>query len=254
MSVETTERTYPGDKLRRHREPRGVPPRRAVVCRPFTLSDAMALLAATAVGLALVCGLMEVPQLRSGTLRRMGLAAPLAAAWALTLLGLRLRRPRPSLRRLARQPGTAAGIMVLVALPVAAGWLLAARTIDSFENLPPLILGRDGYPSFERLTTTIGPLVLGAWLILALCGLRRPEPGWIDRLGRLLGAYWIVLSLVICGGEVVHCRNRLARQARQYAPPEPAPPPPPLPPDWFVERPSAGSEPLQSPRAPRLRP
>jgi hypothetical protein len=38
--------------------------------------------------------------------------------------------------------------------------------------------------------------VAGAWLVLALAGWWRPEPGWIDRLGRVLGFLWIVPYLV----------------------------------------------------------
>jgi hypothetical protein len=33
--------------------------------------------------------------------------------------------------------------------------------------------------------------VIGAWAVLALCGRWKPEPCWLDRLGRMLGASWI---------------------------------------------------------------
>jgi len=38
--------------------------------------------------------------------------------------------------------------------------------------------------------------VAGAWLILMLAGWWRPEPSWIDRLGRVLGLFWVVPYLV----------------------------------------------------------
>jgi hypothetical protein len=34
--------------------------------------------------------------------------------------------------------------------------------------------------------------ILGAWSALAICGRWSPEPSWIDRLGRILGVFWIV--------------------------------------------------------------
>ena len=34
-----------------------------------------------------------------------------------------------------------------------------------------------------------------AWLIMALGGWWRPERSWIDRLGEVLGASWIVMML-----------------------------------------------------------
>ena len=48
-------------------------------------------------------------------------------------------------------------------------------------------------------TTTsdrVGLVVAGAWLILALSGRWRADPGWIDRLGCALGACWVGWLLV----------------------------------------------------------
>jgi hypothetical protein len=45
--------------------------------------------------------------------------------------------------------------------------------------------------------------VAGAWLILLLAGWWRPEPSWIDRLGRVLGLGWIVLSLSLAGAPLL---------------------------------------------------
>ena len=41
-----------------------------------------------------------------------------------------------------------------------------------------------------------GPAVAAVWTVLALSGRWRPEGSWIDRLGRLLGATWILISLL----------------------------------------------------------
>ena len=37
--------------------------------------------------------------------------------------------------------------------------------------------------------------VIGGWLGLRLAGRWRPDPGWIDRLGRILGWTWIATFL-----------------------------------------------------------
>jgi hypothetical protein len=33
--------------------------------------------------------------------------------------------------------------------------------------------------------------VLVAWLVLVLNNMWRPEPSWVDRLGRAMGAFWV---------------------------------------------------------------
>ena len=43
------------------------------------------------------------------------------------------------------------------------------------------------------------PQSRGAWLTLLLAGWWRPEPTWIDRFGRALGAAWLAVSLVYHG-------------------------------------------------------
>jgi hypothetical protein len=50
----------------------------------------------------------------------------------------------------------------------------------------------------ERLTivaTLIGLAVLMAWIVLKVRRQWKPEPSWIDRLGRLLGWGWIAMIL-----------------------------------------------------------
>jgi hypothetical protein len=37
----------------------------------------------------------------------------------------------------------------------------------------------------------VGFAVLGGWAVLVLSGRWRPEPSWIDRAGRIIGATWI---------------------------------------------------------------
>ena len=44
----------------------------------------------------------------------------------------------------------------------------------------------------------VGDAVAGAWLALVFGRRWRPEAGWIDRGGRLLGAYWILCVILWC--------------------------------------------------------
>ena len=85
------------------------------VRRWLRLSDAVILIAATAVGFALVRPALSV--LKADPVRLMGGAAeyaifygllygtPVLVACSLALVGLSMRRPRPPLRRLAWSPG-----------------------------------------------------------------------------------------------------------------------------------------------------
>jgi hypothetical protein len=41
----------------------------------------------------------------------------------------------------------------------------------------------------------IGLAVAVAWIFQALAGRWRPAPDWSDRIGRILGIYWIAVGL-----------------------------------------------------------
>ena len=123
-----------------------------------------------------------------------GLSTCVASAILLALIPIRLRRPRPGLRRLARQPGFVASCAVAAALAagVAQGLILISFRTWGYKRGP--------WP-FQQLWA-IGAekcffAIAGAWLLLALSGRWRAEPGWIDRLGRLMGAVWIFGILVM---------------------------------------------------------
>jgi hypothetical protein len=45
----------------------------------------------------------------------------------------------------------------------------------------------------------VGFAVGGAWLAMALSGRRRPESGWIDGLGRLVGVAWLAATGILWG-------------------------------------------------------
>jgi len=111
-------------------------------------------------------------------------------AWTLAFIPLRLRRPRPPLRRLMGQPGMAACCAVAIVTAIdATSWTIYGMQIDpqhAREMLARYWRGASQHP---------GPAVAVTWLGLALSRRWRPEPGWIDRLGRVVGVLWLLTLL-----------------------------------------------------------
>jgi hypothetical protein len=112
---------------------------------------------------------------------------------------IRLRRPRPPIARIARQPGFQMGVAVCLA--VVEG--VIARRILEWRHATPQMM-----PLSARLTIgslyVVGPLIATLWATLALSGCWRPEQSWIDRLGRLLGWLWLsgytIVTMYILSG------------------------------------------------------
>jgi hypothetical protein len=158
----------------------------------------MVLVAATALGLGLAQTYM--PRLLVLRFARsqntyvgwlIGPPSCVAVAWMVALLGLRLRRPRPSYARLARQPGLVACAAGAAALLPGLLRMVSVPVIRGFRST--LLLPERWF----ALTDFVGPCVTGAWMALALSGRWQNERGWIDRSGRLVGAYWITNFLVV---------------------------------------------------------
>jgi hypothetical protein len=98
------------------------------------------------------------------------------------VLIMRLRRPRPPVYVLLRQPGTIAGLAGAFSVVVVLGWLHR------------LYFGR-------LVEATVAPVAVGAtvalaWTCLALRCTWAAEPTWLDRLGRFLGAAAITNGLI----------------------------------------------------------
>jgi hypothetical protein len=95
---------------------------------------------------------------------------------------LRLRRPRPRWRALLVQPGMVAGLAMVFGLFWVLGLvqIMLPNRLDSIHG-PGLV---------------IGGTVAAFWLILLLCRKWNAEQGWVDRLGRILGAMAIGTSLL----------------------------------------------------------
>ena len=193
--------------------------------RKCTLLDVMALIAATAIGLyfvrtysleALNSNLEHyplIPRILLTIWAAILAVLPLPALWSIALFGLRLRRPRPALRRLVRQPGfVAAGAVTLVsAVRLAGFFVLMARTFGhttlgalydvwamSFFRGPINVATLYNTAYFASSACGTSMAVAAAWLLLAVSGRWRSEPGWLDVLGRALGIFWIAIIPFSC--------------------------------------------------------
>ena len=188
--------------------------------RPFTLGDAMALVAASAFGFALVqweatprpmppgltasCSYgRSRPTSWPGALW-LGGPTCFAAAWTLALAALRWRRPRPPASRILRQPGALAclavggSILLNGGLVAVDAWVKGPTPGDA----PPCF----GYVNGMYWNQARGPtslLVAGLWLTLALGGRWSPERSWIDRAGIATGCYWLGEYVVFILGAIL---------------------------------------------------
>jgi hypothetical protein len=164
--------------------------------RPFGLGDAMILIVALALGLAvggpgiilIADAIRSVPRNHFRTLAG---AVQLGRFLNIVLLSflfflipafliLRLKRPRPPLGSMIGQPGFAA-----CASPVAL-FLIALP----FSLLAPSDLGRHVIEiAGQVLLVAAVPL---AWVSLIATRRWDPEPSWSDRSGRILGVLWTV--------------------------------------------------------------
>jgi hypothetical protein len=130
----------------------------------------------------------------------------LLACLTLAVLVLRLTPPRPRRRRLWRQPG----FLACVAVAFSFGWKLAGIFVLVGAELATS--GTTGLPALGALVGelmalllvprgNIGGSVLLVWSITWASGLWLPEPSWIDRAGRVLGAAWVAITLLgVLGG------------------------------------------------------
>jgi hypothetical protein len=123
------------------------------------------------------------------------LLVPFAAAWTLLLPLLRIRSPRPSWRRLWRQPGMAA--CFAAALSLAWGGAAFAAITAITWALPPRPLPADRWlQAFlaEGLFIYVGVTVAVVWALLIVSGRWRRPADAIDRVGLVVGVLWIVIG------------------------------------------------------------
>jgi hypothetical protein len=189
----------------------------ARISRRLTILDVLVLIVALSLGLALARAVAKdrpsAPpgRLDTGTadwVKQSGpaiaVASRMVAMGMLGLLVIQLRPPQQALRRLSRQPGfvaCAAGVAGLAA-GGASGLALAGLAPDHVQDLNRQLWSLD--PGATNLVPTqvtawayseagILPAIVAAWLALALGRRWRPVPTLLDRVGRVLGAYWILV-------------------------------------------------------------
>jgi hypothetical protein len=168
--------------------------------RRVTIADVMILVPAAAVGAlifryyipGLSSQLAAIPTLSPdpfGLWRALfclhGPGSCLVVPWMAALIVVRLRRPRPEVIRF--QPGFVACLAVMVSLLPGLAWIAAIHHRPGFQRPQGF---EQAWGCVIMWTDTA---VVGAWLALILSRKWRAEPSWIDRMGRALGLYWIVL-------------------------------------------------------------
>ena len=193
--------------------------------RKFLLSHALVLVAATAVGFFVARPYYAVttfdwtPPMASasrfsgwvgGLWDCLVVAFPIVMAWTLAILGLALWPPRPRRRELLRQPGFVAGMAAAFVLLVRLCgfatmcvrvlgqeklWIMSVRRTGgggAFIGWPPanLLFETDHFLGTAAL---IGVSVAASWIVMLASGAWRPDGGWIDRAGRVLGWFWIAM-------------------------------------------------------------
>jgi hypothetical protein len=182
--------------------------------RRFTLSDGMALIAATAAGFALSREWSRMNDRWNGAAIDWGLLPSLAPLSREVVLGwpavtvvtaalvlLRLRPPRPRRRRLFAPPGVVACVVAtcVVVLDLADH---AIRMIEDYRQYPQAQHVAARWYEVEMrafstvASTSVGYAVAAAWIAMALARRWRPERSWIDRAGIVVGCLWIALVLI----------------------------------------------------------
>ena len=156
--------------------------------RHFTIGDAMILVAAAALGFALMRlppwnYSYEAPDPRTALLWRFfNATTPLILALAPAWLVLRLRRPRPRLHALLRRPGSASGFAALAASIACAVLGLGSLSMRVPGSVPYWMLCGFG---------DVGYMVLGCLAALLLSRRSRMVCGWIEWIGLGIGLHWL---------------------------------------------------------------
>ena len=122
---------------------------------------------------------------------------PVVTPWTLLLIALWMRSPRPSWRRIWRQPGMAACLAALF------GWCWSGLALLLAMDVGFVVRSRRSIPPEEwaqrylsdEVFMYVGLAVATAWLVQYCSGRWRRSVDWIDLMGRLVGVLWIVIGL-----------------------------------------------------------
>ena len=163
--------------------------------RPFSLLDIMAIVAATAMGLAPAKGsLAAVTVARISNPARMidlqMVVLPVLIAWSVLGLVLFVCRHGSSLRYLLNRPrflmclaALLSTLSVLVTLSLPCQLQYPASSVSNFVN------------TLTTLSHDTGLLVAGVWVGTVFTTTPRREFDWADRFGRIVGVGWVGLLL-----------------------------------------------------------
>ncbi len=120
------------------------------------------------------------------------LALPFAGMLSLAVIPVRLIGPRPRCARVARQPGITAMWAAGLGIALSAVQIGIAASIGTgFAS---------GYREIIALHSCLsypGMAVLGTWASLVLARRWRSEKSWVDRMGRVLGFFWILVGVFV---------------------------------------------------------
>jgi hypothetical protein len=167
------------------------------------------LIAATALGLlhvryVLVLNLLAIslpvgdPTARLTWFKTMviGFSSPVLIALSMGVFVISLRRPRPPLRCLAREPGFVA-MAVIVMTTVYYLFHLAIRAISNYySTLSPSLYSSHYLHIFGNIFIAAGFNVAVAWFVLALQGNWRPRSIWAGGLSAALGCTWVAIRVL----------------------------------------------------------
>ena len=161
-------------------------------CRPFLMSDAMIVIAATAVGFAEARSVLPEMARASFWVVTIVLMISLLPAWSIALAAIRLREPTSSWEPLSREPGWIA--CMVGGIPSAILQLVCVvLTLAGLPGSSPMYaLG---------MGTLLGSFSVSAvWTTMRIDHGWKPAPGWVDRWGIALGFLWVsILAIPFLG-------------------------------------------------------
>ncbi len=177
-------------------------------CRRPNLGDLIILIVASALAMAIT---RQIPDEDGFYLSYFGLSVnrwigrwvlPWIVTMTLGSLVIRLRRPRPSLRRVLRQPGFVASCLCFSTAGYAVLVALFQFVLDRVRSPSSRIfIANDLATNFQGMGMMCGLTIAAGWITLALAGRFHRERGWIDGLGLFVGLCWIAYFLIMsfCG-------------------------------------------------------
>jgi hypothetical protein len=162
--------------------------------RRFGIIDCMGIVAAAAVAVALSRYHLErIPFATTPGVAIVRVTRSVALSLSWMVVALSSVGPRPARRR-PRPAGVAACIGVLIATGIVFFFwfhaVILSLSTSGWADLPWEFIP-------QQIVDPIPPAIAvgSVWTVLALDRRWRPESWWLDRLGRIVGAYWLADAL-----------------------------------------------------------